>query len=64
MAVITWSYYKDVILIFRRFSMKQFAYDFSLLVQRRNIRVAVLLVTIVLYIIGAGAPDAAGGVGM
>lgn len=44
--------------------MKQLAYDLNLFIQRKDIRVVFVLATIVLYVIGAGAPDAGGGVGM
>jgi hypothetical protein len=44
--------------------MKQFAYDLNLLFHRSDVRVIIVLATLVLYIIGAGAPDAGGGVGM
>jgi hypothetical protein len=44
--------------------MKQLALNLSLFVHRSDVRVVFVLTTIVLYIIGAGAPDASGGVGM
>lgn len=44
--------------------MKQFVYDLNLLAHRGNFRVLFVLATVVLYIIGAAAPDAGGGVGM
>jgi hypothetical protein len=44
--------------------MKKLAADVALLVSRRDTRVIFFLLTIAMYIISAGAPDAAGGVGL
>jgi hypothetical protein len=44
--------------------MKKLAAQMSLLVSRRDTRVIFFLLTLAMYIISAGAPDATGGVGL
>jgi len=44
--------------------MKKFAADVPLLASRRDARVIFFLLTLAMYIISAGAPDASGGVGL
>ena len=44
--------------------MKNMQTELILLAGRRDIRAIFIFVTIVLYIISAGAPDAGGGIGL
>jgi len=44
--------------------MKKLSTQMSLLASRRDSRVIFFILTIAMYIISAGAPDATGGVGM
>ena len=44
--------------------MKTLSTKLSQLVARRDTRVVVFVLTIAMYIISAGAPDASGGIGM
>lgn len=44
--------------------MKKLAADLSLLASRRDTRLIFFVVTVTLYILAAGAPDATGGVGL
>jgi hypothetical protein len=44
--------------------MKNLSTKMSLLASRRDTRVIFFLLTIAMYIISAGAPDASGGIGM
>ncbi len=44
--------------------MKNLKTELALLAGRRDTRAIFLFVTIVLYIISAGAPDAGGGIGL
>jgi hypothetical protein len=48
----------------RRLVMKTLSTKMSQLIARRDSRVIFFLLTIAMYIISAGAPDASGGVGM
>jgi hypothetical protein len=44
--------------------MKNLKSEMTLLVGRRDVRTIFIFVTLVLYIISAGAPDAGGGIGL
>jgi hypothetical protein len=44
--------------------MKNLKTELTLLAGRRDARTIFVLITIVLYIISAGAPDAGGGIGL
>ena len=48
----------------RRTAMKKLTAELTLLATRRDARLIFFVLTVALYILAAGAPDAAGGVGM